>query len=191
MCAALTGQKPKQPKPPNKGALAGNKGAAGASKGRKAGNVTNDTAKSTAKRKPTAQPTSGGVTAPGTAPKTKAMPAPGIAQKAVSKTSDLRMMPGADNAPATAGALPISGNIPGGTEDPVTALNKADAPTKRRKVSDISVEESTTKVKAAIAAGTLTKLSVPELKVYLKSIGKPVGGKKSDLLQRIQPSHEP
>lgn len=46
----------------------------------------------------------------------------------------------------------------------------------------------TAKVQAAHAAGTLGKLTIPELKAYLKTIKQPVGGKKGDLEQRVRAS---
>lgn len=61
----------------------------------------------------------------------------------------------------------------------------------RKKASDINVEEAVAKVKAAKAGGTLAKLSLLELKAYLKSVGKPVGGKKADLMERIEAVVEP
>lgn len=81
---------------------------------------------------------------------------------------------------STAGGKELVGNKP-----------NADGPSKRKKASEISVDEAASKVKAALAAGTLAKLSIPELKVYLKSVGKPVSGKKGDLLERIMSSTEP
>lgn len=61
----------------------------------------------------------------------------------------------------------------------------------RKKASDINVEEAVAKVKAAKAGGTLAKLSLLELKAYLKSVGKPVGGKKADLMERVEAVAEP
>ena len=65
--------------------------------------------------------------------------------------------------------------------------NPADQAPKRdrKKASDINVEEAVAKVHAAKADGTLAKLSLLELKAYLKSVGKPVGGKKADLIERV------
>jgi hypothetical protein len=57
---------------------------------------------------------------------------------------------------------------------------------KRKKASDIPADEALKKVHEALTAGLLSKLSVPELKAYLKAKGKPVGGKKADLLARIE-----
>lgn len=91
-------------------------------------------------------------------------------------------------APAAASVPPtIAGDA---CSDPAKGSHKADAPSKRRKVSEIDIEQAKAKVIAAKAARTLTKLSIPELKVYLKSIGKPVGGKKGELIERIQCSPE-
>jgi hypothetical protein len=61
----------------------------------------------------------------------------------------------------------------------------------RKKASDINVEEAVAKVKAAKSAGTLMKLSLLELKAYLKSVGKPVGGKKAELVERVDAVVEP
>ena len=43
------------------------------------------------------------------------------------------------------------------------------------------------KVQAAVApGGSFAKLTLPELKAYLKSIKQPVGGKKGDLEERVR-----
>lgn len=60
----------------------------------------------------------------------------------------------------------------------------------RKKASDINVEEAIAKVAAARTSGTLAKLSLLELKAYLKSAGKPVGGKKAELVERVQAEAE-
>lgn len=44
----------------------------------------------------------------------------------------------------------------------------------------------TAKVVQAQAGGTLGKLTIPELKAYLKSIKAPVGGKKGELEERVR-----
>jgi ribosomal protein L7/L12 len=62
---------------------------------------------------------------------------------------------------------------------------------KRKTAADINVNEAIQKVKAAKASGSLGKLSLLELKAYLKSKSKPVSGKKADLLERIQALAEP
>lgn len=172
LVAVLTGQKPTLPKPPNTAAVAGKRTPAGASKGSKASTVKNGEKSTAGKRKPGTEVRPQATTAEAKAPHDETgrgtKPQPGMGRL------------GAPSA-TTAGAGTI----------PAKGLPKADTASKRRKVSDISVEETSAKVKAATAAGKLISLSVPELKVYLKSIGKPVGGKKSDLLERIQSSHEP
>jgi SAP domain len=61
----------------------------------------------------------------------------------------------------------------------------------RKKASDVNVEDAVVKVKAAKNAGTLGKLSLLELKAYLKSVGKPVGGKKAELIERVEAAAEP
>lgn len=44
----------------------------------------------------------------------------------------------------------------------------------------------TAKVGQMHGAGTLGKLTVPELKAYLRSVGRPVGGKKGELEERVR-----
>ncbi len=44
----------------------------------------------------------------------------------------------------------------------------------------------TAKVLGMHAAGTLGKLTIPELKAYLKSLRLPVGGNKGDLEERAR-----
>lgn len=45
----------------------------------------------------------------------------------------------------------------------------------------------TAKVQAAVApGGSFAKITLPELKAYLKSIKQPVGGKKGDLEERVR-----
>lgn len=172
LVAVLAGQNPKLRKPPNKGAVTGKRTAAGISKGSKASTVTKGAKGTAVKRKPDAVSKPRTTTARGTA-------------------SHDETGTGSKSQPDTGTLVGPSATTAGATTNPANGMPKADTASKRRKVSDISVEESTAKVKAAMAAGKLTSLSVPELKVYLKSIGKPVGGKKSDLLERIQSSHEP
>ena len=46
----------------------------------------------------------------------------------------------------------------------------------------------TAKVQQLHAAGSLGKLTIPELKAYLKSMKLPVGGKKAELEERVRQS---
>eukprot|EP00892_Ulva_mutabilis_P010491 jgi/Ulvmu1/7814/UM004_0043.1 len=164
---ALTDGKRKAPKPPNKAGLGGKQTAAGAGKGSKSAAATTQPAKRAAAKKPNA----------------KTQPQPKAAA-AAANTFIAHTLPGAPTTTA-----PVADGICG---EPVTkGHNNVDAPSKRRKVSDINVEDAKAKVTAAKAAGTMAKLSIPELKVYLKAIGKPVGGKKGDLVERIIAAGEP
>ena len=52
--------------------------------------------------------------------------------------------------------------------------------------SDDSPSAVTAKVLAMHVAGTLGKLTIPELKAYLKSLRLPVGGKKGELEERAR-----
>ena len=56
----------------------------------------------------------------------------------------------------------------------------------RKKASDVSAEDAVAAVRAAHAQGTLAKLGLLELKAFLKANGKPVGGKKAEVLERAQ-----
>ena len=45
----------------------------------------------------------------------------------------------------------------------------------------------TAKIQAAVSpGGSFAKITLPELKAYLKSIKQPVGGKKGDLEERVR-----
>lgn len=56
----------------------------------------------------------------------------------------------------------------------------------RKKASDVDAAEAEAAVRAAHAAGTLAKVPMLELKAFLKAHGKPVGGKKAEILERAQ-----
>ncbi|KAL4457639.1 hypothetical protein ABPG75_012504 [Micractinium tetrahymenae] len=61
-------------------------------------------------------------------------------------------------------------------------------PKPRAKPADVDVAAVTAKVHQMHAVGTLGKLTIPEMKAYLKSIKQPVGGKKGDLEERVRAS---
>lgn len=54
----------------------------------------------------------------------------------------------------------------------------------RKKASDVDVGAAVAAVQAAHAQGTLNKVGLLELKAFLKSRKLPVGGKKSEILER-------
>lgn len=90
---------------------------------------------------------------------------------------------------AGAGTSAANPNVAAGKD----AAKPADQAPKRdrKKACDINIEEAVAKVKAANTAGMLAKLSLLELKAYLKSVGKPVGGKKAELVERVETITEP
>ena len=63
----------------------------------------------------------------------------------------------------------------------------AKAPRQRKKADDIDLAEVEKKIQEKFAAGKLADLSIPELKCFLKARKLPVGGKKSDLVARVEP----
>ena len=69
---------------------------------------------------------------------------------------------------------------------PVTAA-ATKAPRQRKKAEDIDLAEVEKKIHEKQAAGRLQDVSIPELKCFLKARKLPVGGKKSDLLTRVEP----
>ena len=69
---------------------------------------------------------------------------------------------------------------------PVTAA-ATKAPRQRKKAEDVDLAEVEKKIHEKQAAGRLQDVSIPELKCFLKARKLPVGGKKSDLLTRVEP----
>lgn len=67
------------------------------------------------------------------------------------------------------------------------AAAPAKAPRQRKKADDIDLAEVEKKIQGKFAAGKLADLSIPELKCFLKARKLPVGGKKSDLVARVEP----
>lgn len=145
----------------------------------------------TAKRPGTGQPTAGTNKAAKTAPAGK-ITVPKVkktaAQAKVASMSAANVLYAAQQA---AGPATMTGVNACASDAAVKAATKPSdqaAKRERKKASDVNTEEAVAKVKAAIAAGTMIKLNLQGLKAYLKSIGAPVGGKKADLIERIQKS---
>ena len=61
------------------------------------------------------------------------------------------------------------------------------APRQRKKADDIDLGEVEKKIQQKFAAARLQDLSIPELKCFLKARKLPVGGRKSDLIARVEP----
>lgn len=96
----------------------------------------------------------------------------------------------------TAGTLAAGQSAMGLPDQPVTALPPAaaatpaaptKAPRQRKKADDIDLAAVEKKVLEKHAAGSLNDLSIPELKCFLKARKATVGGKKADLIARLQP----
>ncbi len=85
------------------------------------------------------------------------------------------LAPDADAAAAMAAAAAAATTAP------------AKAPRQRKKADDIDLAEVERKIQEKFAAGKLADLSIPELKCFLKARKLPVGGKKSDLVARVEP----
>ena len=79
-----------------------------------------------------------------------------------------------------AGAATAQHPAPGGD----SAAAKA-PPRKRTKADDLDTAQVEVKVRERHAAGQLDKLSIPELKCFLKARKQAVGGKKADLVARV------
>ncbi|KAL0019186.1 hypothetical protein WJX77_001417 [Trebouxia sp. C0004] len=108
------------------------------------------------------------------APDAVVMSAPSAASTAVPLGTDniatVALAPGADAVAAMA-----------------AATAPARAPRQRKKADDIDLAEVEKKIQEKFAAGKLADLSIPELKCFLKARKLPVGGKKSDLVTRVEP----
>lgn len=87
-----------------------------------------------------------------------------------------------------AGAMPVAlQDTTELTAVAAAAVAPAKAPRQRKKADDIDLAEVEKKIQEKFGAGRLQDLSVPELKCFLKARKLPVGGKKSDLVARIEP----
>lgn len=73
----------------------------------------------------------------------------------------------------------------GHADEAGAAAVAAKAPRNRTKAGDLDVAAVETKVMAKHAEQQLEKLSIPEIKCFLKAKKLPVGGKKGDLLDRL------
>lgn len=89
----------------------------------------------------------------------------------------------------SAAAAPAAASIAASTAAPApaTAAAAPKAPRQRKKAEDIDLAEVEKKLHEKQAAGRLQDVSIPELKCFLKARKLPVGGKKSDLLARVEP----
>ncbi|KAL3154065.1 hypothetical protein ABBQ32_013608 [Trebouxia sp. C0010 RCD-2024] len=85
-------------------------------------------------------------------------------------------------APAAAAAASAEG-----AQAPAATAAPAKAPRQRKKADDIDLAEVEKKVCEKQAAGRLQDISIPELKCFLKARKLPVGGKKAELLARVEP----
>jgi len=115
----------------------------------------------------TAAPDAGGMSAPSAAATAVPLGIDNIAMVALA--------PDADAAAAMAAAAAAAATAP------------AKVPRQRKKADDIDLAEVEKKIQEKFAAGKLADLSIPELKCFLKARKLPVGGKKSDLVARVEP----
>lgn len=93
---------------------------------------------------------------------------------------------------ATAGLLQSSAAcLPGASTPAPTAAVVPTAPVKaprqRKKAEDIDLAEVEKKIREKHAANKLSDLSIPEMKCFLKANKLAVGGKKADLIARLEP----
>lgn len=62
------------------------------------------------------------------------------------------------------------------------------APRKRTKAGDLAPQDVEAKVARLHKEGSLSMLTIPEMKCFLKTKTLPVGGKKADLIARLTES---
>ena len=86
-----------------------------------------------------------------------------------------------------AASTPLTAGDSAATMAVAAAAAPAKAPRQRKKADDIDLAEVEKKIQDKFAAGKLADLSIPELKCFLKARKLPVGGKKSDLVARVEP----
>ena len=166
------------------------KGAAAASKGQAAGRpvaakkaVSKASTKvSSTKSVPTSnavQPNGHGMAASAT---------PGSQMHTAVATSGAANVLGVSAAPPAAATTAASMTASkGAAPAPATAAAAPKAPRQRKKAEDIDLAEVEKMLHEKQAAGRLQDVSIPELKCFLKARKLPVGGKKSDLLARVEP----
>ncbi|PSC72899.1 hypothetical protein C2E20_3898 [Micractinium conductrix] len=132
-------------------------------------------------------------TAPGAAPTAQGVPAAAeAAAPSAAKPAAARSKAHATTAAAAGGmgAAATAALASAATEAGTAAgAPAAKAPAKpRAKPAEIDLAAVTAKVQQLHAAGTLGKLTIPEMKAYLKSLRQPVGGKKGELEERVRQS---
>lgn len=74
-----------------------------------------------------------------------------------------------------------------GAPAPAATAALTKAPRQRKKADDIDLAEVEKKIYERQAAGRLQEISIPELKCFLKARKLPVGGKKAELIARMEP----
>ena len=84
-------------------------------------------------------------------------------------------------------STPLTAGDSAATMAVAAAAAPAKAPRQRKKADDIDLAEVEKKIQDKFAAGKLADLSILELKCFLKARKLPVGGKKSDLVARVEP----
>ncbi len=82
---------------------------------------------------------------------------------------------------------PVSAAAAAAATEAAASAAPAKAPRQRKKADDMDLAEVEKKVQEKFAAGRLQDLSIAELKCFLKAHKLPVGGKKSDLVSRVEP----
>ena len=100
---------------------------------------------------------------------------------------------------ADAGVTAAAANTPGqhavvpdqsatvAAEHPTAApVAPVKAPRQRKKAEDIDLTITEKKIRDKHAAGSLTDLSIPEMKCFLKAHKVPVGGKKAELIAKLE-----
>ena len=106
-------------------------------------------------------------------------PAPASAAAVLAK----RRAAGSDAGDAgTAADAGAPGDTPVAADD--ESAEKEKAVRKRAKASDVNPEEAEVALRTAQAQGSFAKVGLAEIKAFLKWKGKPVGGKKAELVER-------
>lgn len=73
-----------------------------------------------------------------------------------------------------------------GTRLPTTTTTTAAAAAKPKKPATVEIDPASLNIPQLVQSDKLSTITIPQLKAYLKSVKKPVGGKKSDLEERVK-----
>lgn len=72
------------------------------------------------------------------------------------------------------------------TTTTITPVAAAAKPPKLKKTAAVEIDVASLNISQLVQSDELSTLTIPQLKAYLKCVKKPVGGKKSDLEERVK-----